>query len=57
MHVNDHKVQDMGVRKCIYLYHFIVNQYHTKSDISVFLLQKSAWLKSDIKLIQQFNKQ
>jgi len=23
MHVNDHKIQDMGVRKCIYLYHFM----------------------------------
>jgi len=22
MHVNDHKIQDMGVRNCIYLYHF-----------------------------------
>jgi len=42
MHVNDHKIQDMGVRKCIYFYHFIVNQYHMKSAISVFLLQKSA---------------
>jgi len=31
-----------------------INQYHTKSDISVFLLQKSARLKCDI---QQFNKQ
>jgi len=26
-------------------------------DISVFILQKSAWLKCDIKLLQQFNKQ
>jgi len=43
MHVNNHKIQDIGVRKCIYLYHFIVNQYHTKSAISVFLLQKPAW--------------
>jgi len=42
MHVNDHKIQDMGVRKSIYLYHYVVNQYHTKSAISVFLLQKSA---------------
>jgi len=23
MHVNDHKIQDMGVRKCIYFYHFM----------------------------------
>jgi len=23
MHVNDHKIQDMGVRKFIYLYHFM----------------------------------
>jgi len=23
MHVNDHKIQDMGVRKSIYLYHFM----------------------------------
>jgi len=23
MHVNDHKMQDMGVRKCIYLYHYM----------------------------------
>jgi len=42
MHVNDHKIQDIGVRKCIYLNHFIVNQYHTKIAISVFHLQKSA---------------
>jgi len=40
MHVNDHKIQDMGVRKCISFY--VVNQSHTKSAISVFLLQKSA---------------
>jgi len=42
MQVNDHKIQEMGVRKCIYLYHLIVNQLHTKSAISVFLLQQSA---------------
>jgi len=42
MHVNDRKIQHMGVRKCIYLYHFVVNQYHTKSANSVFLLQKPA---------------
>jgi len=23
MLVNDHKIQDMGFRKCIYLYHFM----------------------------------
>jgi len=23
MHVNDHKIQDIWVRKCIYLYHFM----------------------------------
>jgi len=23
MHVNDHKIQGMGVRKCIYLFHFM----------------------------------
>jgi len=23
MHVNDHKIQDMRVRKCTYLYHFM----------------------------------
>jgi len=40
--VNDHKIQDMEVRKCIYLYYFVVNQYHMKSAISVFLHQKSA---------------
>jgi len=51
--VNYHKIQD----ECIYLYHFIVNQYHTKSAVSVFLLQKSTGLKCDIKLLQQFNKQ
>jgi len=34
----------------------VINQYHTKSAISVFNLQKSAWLKYDIKLLQQFNK-
>jgi len=42
MDVNHHKMQDMGVRKCIYLYYFIVNQYQKKSAVSVFLLQKSA---------------
>jgi len=35
----------------------VINQYQMKSDISVFNLQKSAWLKCDIKLLQQFNKQ
>jgi len=50
MHANDHKIQDMVVKN-------VINQYHTKSDISVFILQKSAWLKCDIKLLQQFNKQ
>jgi len=54
MHVNDHKIQDMGVRKFIYIIHFMY-QYHTKSVISAFLLQTSAWLKCDIKLLQQFN--
>jgi len=49
MHVNDHKIQDMGVKN-------VINQYHTKSAISVFILQKSAWLKCDIKLLKQFNK-
>jgi len=39
MHVNDHKIQDTGVKKCI---SFFVNQYNMKSAISVFLLQKSA---------------
>jgi len=38
MHVNDHKIQDMGVKKCVF---YVVNQYHTKSAISVFL----KWLK------------
>jgi len=42
MHVNDHKIQDMGVRKCIFISFYLVNQYQTKSAISVFLLQKSA---------------
>jgi len=23
MHMNDHKIQDKGVKKCIYLYHFM----------------------------------
>jgi len=23
MHVNEHKIQDMGVRKCMYLYNFM----------------------------------
>jgi len=41
MYVNDHEIQDIGVRASIYLYH-LVNQYHTKSVISVFLLQESA---------------
>jgi len=36
MHVNDHKIQGMGVRKSIYLCH-VINQYHTKSAISVYL--------------------
>jgi len=54
MHVNDHKIQHMRARN----YHFfVVNQYHTKSAISVFLLQKSARLKCNIRLLQQFNKQ
>jgi len=35
---------------------YIFNQYHTKSAISVLLLHKSAWLKCDIKLLQQFTK-
>jgi len=42
MHVNDHKIQDMGIRKYIFRSFYVVNQYHTKSDISVILLQKSA---------------
>jgi len=50
MHVNDHKIQDMGVK-------ILINQFHTTSAISVFMLQKSAWLKCDIKLLQQFNEQ
>jgi len=37
IHVNDQKIQDIGVRKFVYLY-----QYHTKSAISVFRLQKSS---------------
>jgi len=49
MHVNDHKIQAMGVKNSI-------NQYYTKSAVSVFILEKWAWLKSDIKLLQQFNK-
>jgi len=49
MHVNDHKIQDSLKN--------VINQYHTKSAILVFTLQKSAWLKCDIKLLQQFNKQ
>jgi len=40
MHVNDHKIHDMGVRKCIYLYQFM--KLINISAISVFLLQKSA---------------
>jgi len=48
MHVNDNKIQDMGVKK--------MQLINITSDISVFILQKSAWLKCDIKL-QQFNKQ
>jgi len=43
-----HKIQDMGVRKCIFLSFYVVNQYHSKSAISVFLLQK---FKCDIKLV------
>jgi len=35
----------------------VIIQYYTKSDISAFIFQKSAWLKCDIKLLQQFNKQ
>jgi len=43
----NHKIQDFK-----YLHNFyVVNQYHTKSAISVFLLQ------CDIMLLQQFNKQ
>jgi len=40
MYANDHKIQDMGVGKCIFISFYVVNQYHTKSAISVFLLQK-----------------
>jgi len=41
----------------IFISFYVVHQYHTKSAISVFLFQKSARLKCDIKLLQQFNKQ
>jgi len=41
MHVNDHKIQDMGVRMYIFISFYVVNQNHTKSANSVFL-QKSA---------------
>jgi len=41
--VNDHRIQDMGVRKCIYLYHFMYLINITRRvPFSVFLLQKSA---------------
>jgi len=43
MQVNDHKIQ-----MYIFISFYVVNQYHTKSAISVFLLQNSAWLKCDI---------
>jgi len=47
------------VRKCWkwVLSFYEVNQYHTKSSISVFLLEKSTWLKCDSTLLQRFNKQ
>jgi len=41
--VNDHKIQDLGVKKCLYfLSIYVVKQYHMKSATSVFLIQKSA---------------
>jgi len=44
MHVNDNKIQEMY----IFISFHVVNQYHTKRAISVFLI---------INLLQQFNKQ
>jgi len=43
MHVNDHKIQDMWLENVEngFLSFYEVNQYHTKSSISVFLLEKS----------------
>jgi len=35
MHANDHKIQDMGVRKFIFISFYVVNQYHMKCAISV----------------------
>jgi len=49
MNVNDHKIQDMGGLENVYIYiilYSLCNQYHMKSANSVFLLQKSEWLKS-----------
>jgi len=51
------KPQNVFMNACEWSQIYVVNQYHTKSAISVFLLQKSAWLKCYIKLLQQFNKQ
>jgi len=41
MHVNDHKFKIWGLEN-VYISFYVVNQYHTKSAISVFLLQKSS---------------
>jgi len=41
----NHKIQYMGVRKCIFIKFYVVNQYHMKSAISVFLLKKISMIK------------
>jgi len=41
MDVNHHKMQDMWVRKCIYLYYFIVNQYQKKKIKRIFFKKKA----------------
>jgi len=42
MHVNDHKSQNTGVMYIVISFCVVYYQYHTKSAISVSLLQKSA---------------
>jgi len=46
MNVNDHKIYDIKIWGLENVYTFksfyVVNQYHTKSAVSVYLLQKSA---------------
>jgi len=44
MHVNDHKIQDMGVRK-VFISFYVVNQYHTKRSHFSFSTPKISMIK------------